>query len=104
MGKQSILFNHRLQRDRYVLSEPAGCNFHPQFEPELTRKEMLRLGIFGGKYLTECRDGFPSDWFAEAKLSSKSYDASRSFFGVKASQRLSVWRERGWIHPDDPRG
>jgi len=99
MGKQSTLFNHRLQRDRYVLSEPAGCNFHPQFEPELTRKGMLRLGIFGGKYLTECRDGFPSDWFAEAKLSSKSYDASRSFFGVKASQRLSVWRERDGFIP-----
>jgi hypothetical protein len=78
--------------------------FPPPVRAELTPKEMLRLGIFGGKYLTECRDGFLSDWFAEAKLSSKSYDASRSFFGVKASQRLSVWRERGWIHPEDPCG
>ena len=27
-----------------------------------------------------------------------------NYFGVKASQPLSVWRAKGWIHPDDPRG
>jgi hypothetical protein len=27
-----------------------------------------------------------------------------NFFGVDASQPLKVWQERGWIHPDDPRG
>ena len=104
-GKQMILASDRMQRGyRYVLSEPAGRNFHTGFEPELTPKEMLCLGVFGGKYMTDCRDEFPSDWFTEAKLSSKSYDESLNFFGVRASQRLSVWRERGWIHPDDPRG
>ena len=27
-----------------------------------------------------------------------------NFFGVDASQPLSVWQAKGWIHPDDPRG
>ena len=27
-----------------------------------------------------------------------------NYFGVDASQPLSVWRAKGWIHPDDPRG
>jgi hypothetical protein len=31
-------------------------------------------------------------------------DCLLNYFGVDASQLLSVWRERGWIHPDDPRG
>ena len=30
--------------------------------------------------------------------------AALNFFGVDASQPLSVWRDKGWIHPDDPRG
>jgi hypothetical protein len=27
-----------------------------------------------------------------------------NYFGVDASQPLSEWRRKGWIHPDDPRG
>ncbi|MCB1950183.1 hypothetical protein, partial [Nitrosomonas sp.] len=26
------------------------------------------------------------------------------FFGVNASQSLTIWREKGWIYADDPRG
>jgi hypothetical protein len=86
------------------LSEPAGRNFNDSFKPELTPREMLRLGVFGGKYMTDCRNEFPSEWFVEAKLSPSVHDASQNYFGVKASQPLAVWRARGWIHTDDPRG
>ena len=66
--------------------------------------EMLKLGVFGGKYLTDCRDEFPASWFKSAKLSTERSNPSLNFFGVHASQPLSVWRDKGWIHPDDPRG
>lgn len=88
----------------YVCTEPVGQNFHPDFKPDLTPKEMLALGVFGGKYLTDCRNEFPRDWFVRAKLSPESYDKELNFFKVKASQPLSVWREKNWIYPDDPRG
>lgn len=88
----------------YMLSEPAGKNFHPDFNPELTPKEMLRLGVFGGKYMTDCVEEFPQVWFKNAKLSIGRRDPSLNFFGVDASQSLSVWRDKGWIHEDDPRG
>ena len=65
---------------------------------------MLRLGVFGGKYLTDCRDEFPANWFARAKLSPERSDAQAELFGVAASQPLSVWRSNGWIHREDPRG
>jgi hypothetical protein len=65
---------------------------------------MLMLGVFGGKYLTDTRNEFPKSWFASAKLSPRRRDAALNFFGVDAGQPLSVWRKKGWIHPDDPRG
>jgi len=88
----------------YYPTEPEGKNFHPEFKPELTPKQMLELGVFGGKYMTDCINEFPKDWFAKAKLHHKSHNPKLNFFGINASQPLSVWRRKGWIYPEDPRG
>ena len=88
----------------YQLTQPTGRNFDPAFEPELTPKELLGLGVFGGKYMTDCRDEFPESWFRGAKLCSDYHDPKLNFFGINASQSLAVWRRNGWIHPEDPRG
>jgi hypothetical protein len=88
----------------YELVAPIGRDFDPEFRPELTPAAMLRLGVFCGKYLTDCRDEFPAVWFADAKLATGRRDCGLNCFGVDASQSLSVWRAKGWIHPDDPRG
>ena len=88
----------------YYRTEPVGRNFHADFSPELTPKEMLQLGVFGGKYMTDCRDEFPASWFKRAKLCPNRHDPELNFFGVNASQPLSVWREKGWIYEEDPRG
>ncbi|MFZ3301910.1 MAG: hypothetical protein WA152_04325 [Microgenomates group bacterium] len=95
-----------LMQDGYVyfLTEPEGKNFDPLFKPDLTPKEMLELGVFGGKYMTDCKDEFPTDWFKKAKLCHEFHDPKLNFFGVSASQPLSIWRQKGWIHEDDPRG
>ncbi len=62
MAKQrTIVVNDRMQRGcRYMLVAPVGRSFDPDFRPDLTPPEMLRLGIFGGKYMTDCRDEFPA--------------------------------------------
>lgn len=88
----------------YILTEPSGENFDPEFTPELSPKELLELGVFGGKYMTDCRDEFPPDWFANAKLSPERRDPTLNYFGVDASQPLSWWRKKGWIRDIDPRG
>jgi hypothetical protein len=88
----------------YVLTERAGQNFARGFSPELTPKEMLALGVFGGKYMTDCRAEFPKSWFTRAKLASGRRDPSLNCFRVEASQSLAEWRRRGWVSGQDPRG
>ena len=105
MPRKAILVNDRMQQDyQYTLLEPSGRNFDREFKPELTPKQMLELGVFGGKYLTDCTGEFPKSWFSSAKLSPERRDVVLNYFGVGASQPLKVWRSKGWIHPDDPRG
>jgi hypothetical protein len=100
-----VIVNDRMQRKYvYFRTEPAGKNFHSVFKPQLTPKQMLALGVFGGKYMTDCAKEFSEDWFDDAKLCKEKHDPKLNYFGINASQPLSVWREKGWIHKDDPRG
>ena len=99
-----VYVNDKMQQNySYTLSEKIGYNFNIDFKPELTPYEMLNLGIFGGKYMTDCIDEFPKEWFDNAKMSSiKNYDLN--YFKIKASMPLSHWKEKGWIYHEDPRG
>ncbi len=102
---KKVLVNDTMQKGySYLLTEKAGKNFDPRFHPDLSPKEMLELGVFGGRYLNDCQREFPKDWFKKAKLSPEKYDKDLNFFKIKASQSLAEWQKKGWIHKDDPRG
>ena len=88
----------------YYRTEPVGKNFQLDFQPELTPREMLALGVFGGKYMTDCGKEFPATWFKGVRLCAERQDPGLNFFGVNASQSLREWRRKGWIYKDDPRG
>jgi len=102
---KTVVVNDKMQTGyRYVLTEPVGRNFDLAFTPDLSPKEMLMLGVFGGKYMTDCRKEFPKSWFTRAKLS-KTHDDTLNYFHKHASQPLGVWQEKGWINEEhDPRG
>ncbi|HEX3996236.1 MAG TPA: hypothetical protein VHX39_34130 [Acetobacteraceae bacterium] len=105
MSGTIVVVNDTMQRGyRYARVAPPGGDFDPGFSPDLTPAEMLALGVFCGKYMTDCRAEFPADWFFAAKLSPERRNCALNYFGVDASQPLSTWRAKGWIHPDDPRG
>lgn len=104
-----VTVNDKMQKGYvYILSEPIGRNFAADFKPELTPKQMLEIGVFGGRYMRDCKKEFPADWFEKAKLHPEGrpgHDPKLNYFGVDASQPLEEWRRRGWINEDhDPRG
>lgn len=118
---KKVVVNNVMQKDySFDLVEPMGKNFDPEFRPELTPKEMLELGVFGGVYMSDKPSEYPRDWFENAKLATeyvsdygnvngsnrrhKKRDKNLNYFGINASQPLSVWRAKGWIYKDDPRG
>src|SRR6476620_5230633 len=105
MKPRQVMVNDLMQQGyTYLLTEPTGRNYDDDFEPQITPPEMLALGVFGGKYLTDCRGEFPASWFTKAKLSAERRDPRLNYFGVNASQSLGTWCRNGWIHSQDPRG
>lgn len=89
----------------YPLTAPRGEEFDPDFKPELTPKEMLQLGIFGGNYFIEVSKEFPADWFDGVEFSKSGHpDKNLNYFKVNASQPLQIWQQKGWIYPEDPKG
>lgn len=94
----------KMQKDYvYALTEKMGENFSPLFQPYFTPKEMLNLGVFEGKYLNDCQNEYPSDWFENAKLSPHP-DIQCNFFKTKSRQSLKIWQQKGWIIEPDIRG
>jgi len=104
MNIEVIVLDTMQKQYRYIRSAKMGEDFDMRFKPDVTPQEMLALGVFGGKYMTDCQDEFPKEWFASAKLCHERHNPDLNCFGVNASQPLRVWRAKGWLHPDDPRG
>jgi len=93
----------------YTLAANPGEDFDPRFKPALTPAEILFMGAFEGKYLNDCTDEFPQEWFLNAgaagKLSPDKRDVGVNYFGVDSRQPLNVWRENGWVpRPPGMRG
>ena len=103
-----IISKDSMQRGyKYNLTKKVGRSFHPEFKPELTPKQMLSLGVFGGKYFSSsAQKEFPASWFKTKKLvqDKEKSNPKLNFFQIKASKSLKYWQDKGWIHPSDPRG
>ena len=83
---------------------PKDKDIYKLFKPQLTPKEMLELGVFGGSYFKdkEMRE-FPKSWFKKAKLS-KSFDVELNRFKIKSGLPREEWIKKGWIFELDPLG
>mmetsp|Transcript_904 Transcript_904/g.1355 ORF Transcript_904/g.1355 Transcript_904/m.1355 type:complete len:245 (+) Transcript_904:76-810(+) len=93
---------------------------YPNFRPNLTPKEVMQMGSFGGTYfrpisstITKKRyknahAEFPSDWFdglnIETHVTSKRYDPTINKYKVKCGSDLIDWETKGWIKSIDPYG
>ena len=85
----------------YKLTAPPGRNFARGFRPQLSPAQMLRLGVFEGKYLNDCVFEFPREWYAGAlragKLSPGKPDPTLNAFRIKSRLSLRQWRRNHWI-------
>ena len=89
----------------YTLANRINSDYDEEFKPDLSPKEMLRLGVFGGNYFTEPPKEFPVDWFKDVVLSKSGKSESElNYYKINASQPLSVWQKKGWIYEEDPKG
>ena len=78
-------------------------DFYKIFKPQLTPQKMLEMGVFGGSYFGGKIEEYPKSWFKKAKLS-KSFDANKNLFRVKAGLTRKEWLDKGWIFKEDPLG
>lgn len=102
--RKIITVNDLMQKGySYTLTARMGKDFDEGFEPYFSPREMLEMGVFEGKYMNDCQNEFPKDWFKKAKISDTP-DPSLNYFKVKSRQSLQVWRAKGWIFGPDPRG
>lgn len=87
----------------YTLTAPYGqlpSNFKPHFTPQ----QMLQLGVFEGKYLNDCQNEFPKQWFQDAKIAKDKPDVKLNYFQIKSRMSLKEWKIRQWIIGPDNRG
>ena len=96
-----IHVNDKMQNNySYELSELPGKKFSKDFKPELTPQQMLAFGVFEGKYLNDCENEFPKEWYSTAKKLGKLSqvaDPTLNLFGIKSRLSLQEWRKRHWI-------
>ena len=95
-----------LMQTNYTYQLKAKSGDISPMKRALSPKEILKRGVFSGKYLNDCKDEFPKSWFKNAKVSGVDLppDIELNEFKIKSRLSLKEWRKRKWIIGNDPRG
>ena len=106
MRKRTVTVNDKMQKRLPLCADGAG---RAQFRSRIQARADAAADARARRVRRQVHDrlprGVPRRLVRERQaLADAATTASLNFFGVDASQPLSVWREKGWIHPDDPRG
>ena len=78
-------------------------DFYKLFKPQLSPKNMLELGVFGGSYFEGKIKEYPKSWFKNAKLS-KTFDVNKNRFKIASGLSRKYWIDKSWIFKEDPLG
>ena len=95
---------------------------YPEFKPNLSPQQILKMGAFGGTYFRpiyssvtnkhykseDVIEEYPKSWFKgidiEKMVTSSKYDKKVNKYGVKCGSDLKDWEKSGWMHEQDPYG
>ena len=79
-----------------------------KFNPDLTPREIILAGAFGGNYFAGDLDRLELDkWFENIDVrlyASEKYSLKTNKFKVRSGSSLEYWQKSGWIHDEDPKG
>ena len=81
-----------------------SINYNTLFKPELSPKEMLESGVFGGYYFKGQIKEYPASWFTNARISNHGFDVNLNYFQIKSGLSMEHWVNKGWIFTEDPLG
>lgn len=95
---RTIHVRDMMQTYSYTLVENPGKGFQDDFKPYFTPEEMLKMGVFEGKYMNDCILEFPRSWYSNmSKFALEGADPAINYFGIKSRLSLGEWMRRGWI-------
>ena len=95
---------------------------YPDFKPNLTPKEVFKMGSFGGTYFRPIKSSvtgksyksenvikeYPKSWFTginkKTHVISSKYDKNINKYKVKCGSSLEDWEKNDWIDKQDPYG
>ena len=95
---------------------------YPDFKPNLTPQQVLKMGSFGGTYFRPIYSSvtkkhykskdvikeYPKSWFKginiEKMVTSSDYDKNVNKYKVKCGSTLEAWEGKGWMNKQDPYG
>ena len=94
---------------------------YPEFRPNLTPREMFKLGSFGGTYWRPIKSKFydnelknqhkkyPKSWWKDIPDDHLTrpfdkYDVKINKYGKKVGTTLPFWEKKGWMREQDPYG
>ena len=95
---------------------------HPEFKPNLSPHQILKMGAFGGTYFRpiyssvtkkhykseDVIEEYPKSWFKDIDIkkmvTSPDYDKNVNKYKVKCGTGLEDWEDKGWIIEQDPYG
>ena len=117
-----VKITREIQPGHVVKRDENGCLMfpdYPNFRPNLSPKDVLQMGSFGGGYfrpiqssvagnLSKGWEDLPTDWLSglsiASRIASPSYDPEVNRYKVKCGASLEEWEQSEWIRASDPFG
>lgn len=119
--KRQLLTGTRSRKQRRQADGTLVFADYPDFRPNLTPREIFKLGSFGGTYwrpitsrvsrparlLRNVHKQYPALWWRgipDGHLVREEYDRSINKYGVEVGTSLRFWETKGWISQAHPYG
>ena len=115
--------NRTIKHKKYKMPKKVNGYYYfedyPEFKPNLSPRDMFKLGSFGGTYWRTIKSKFfketlknqhkkyPPSWWKDipdSLLTCSEYDNKKNKYNVKVGTSLDFWEKKGWMRKTHPYG